>query len=175
MLCRFWHQKNSPLYISITSKCKFFPRNLSETVMKTSFSILLFYGGTRGIGQDFGEEKIALSLIFCSFQGLFTYKWQWRTKSSSTVVQGSIKRKPSSNIAGFPRDLNEDNGNRMSIVAIFVLVFTSSLYWCYEQYNYTWPGLRAGTDQSRELAGDFIRFIHFANTTKADFKVFLKV
>ena len=128
MLCRFWHQKNSPLYISIISKCKFSPRNLSETVMKTSFSILLFYGGTRGIGQDFGEEKRALSLIFCSFQGLFTYKWQWRTKSSSTVVQGSIKRKPSSNIAGFPRDLNEDNGNWMSIVAIFVLVFTSSLY-----------------------------------------------
>ena len=114
-------------------------------------------------------------LWWCSFQGLFTYKWQWQTKSSSTVVQGSIKRKPSSNIAGFPRDLNEDNGNRMSIVAIFVLVFTSSLCWCYEQYNYTWPGLRAGTDQSRELAGDFIRFIHFANTTKADFKVFLKV
>ena len=42
------------------------------------------------------------------------------------VVQGSIKG--SRNSAGFARDLNEDNGNWMSIVPIFVLVFTSSLY-----------------------------------------------
>ena len=34
----------------------------------------------------------------------------------------------SRNSAGFARDLNEDNGNWMSIVPIFVLVFTSSLY-----------------------------------------------
>ena len=34
----------------------------------------------------------------------------------------------SSNSAGFVRDLNEDNVNWMSIVPIFVLVFTSSLY-----------------------------------------------
>ena len=89
-------------------------------------------------------------LWWCLFQGLFIYKWQWRTKSSSTVVQGSIKRKPSSNIASFARDLNEDNVNWMSIVPIFVLVFTS-IHPCtyYEQYKYTWPGLRAWTDQSR--------------------------
>ena len=34
----------------------------------------------------------------------------------------------SSNIAGFARDLNQDNGNWMSNLPIFVLVFTSYLY-----------------------------------------------
>ena len=67
MLCRFWHQKNSPLYISITSKCKFFPRNLSETVMKTSFSILLFYGGAHFKGClhiNDNDKQNPLKLLF---------------------------------------------------------------------------------------------------------------
>ena len=45
--------------------------------------------------------------------------FQWLFKEALNVSRNS---------AGFARDLNEDNGNWMSIVPIFVLVFTSSLY-----------------------------------------------
>ena len=96
-------------------------------------------------------------LWWCSFQGLFTYKWQWQTKSSSTVVQGSIKRKPSSNIASFARDLNEDNVNWMSIVPIFVLVFTSSLYMLRAIQVYVAWSEGWNWSITSSIAGDFSR------------------
>ena len=59
--------KKFPIVYIYYFKMQFFPRNLSETVMKTSFSILLFYGGAHFKGClhiNDNDKQNPLQLLF---------------------------------------------------------------------------------------------------------------